>query len=881
MTVSVSLSMRNYADFQARLARGENLRNGGLSRAAMEDIYLPASADYSAVREWLSAEGLEIVQDDANHTTVFAKGTVDRIATAFQVAFARVQTADGEFTSAISAPSIPGSLPPSVLTIDGLQGHIVARTPPAPRLNGSRPTGFYVGPSDLMAAYEVPPSLTGSGQTIAIIMGATLSESDLEQFWTTADVVQSISNFTTIEINGGPDSSEQSTAGLEVAIDVDWASATAPGAKLRLYAIPDLTYNSINQAALQVLQDAGPNPSLSVLSMSIAGPENQLSVGSYQGYSQTFGQLAAAGITTLACSGDGGSNPNPNLTNGYDPSFALSVEYPASDPNVIGVGGTNLTFSASWAPVGEVAWSTISGNGAGTGGTSMASGGGVSAFPRPSWQFDGGLVLAANTGRRCVPDVAAISMATSMTTNPPNFAYTAIVVNGSLTGCYGTSLATPIWAGIVAIINQSRALNGLGPIGLLGPALYPLHGTNAFNDINSGTNGAYTAGPGFDLCTGLGTPNVANLAAALSDPSSGAAPMGTVAQFVPSSPLDAGSRLTLSASSTDPVFYQWNLNGMAISGATGASYGITAGAEDAGAYSVTLTNNKGVETLSAGTLSVTTNAWLTNLAARAYVENGANQLIAGFVTVGPSQKVILVRGDGPSLADFSIPGFLTAPQLSLVNSGTTLESNSGWESSLAALFHSLGAFPFPVGSNDTAIVHSGLAGAYTALVSSRTSQNGVGEVEVYDADASAPPNRLVNLAARAFVGDGANILIGGFVIAGTTSETVIVRGIGPGLAQFALTGLLSNPVLSVFDKSGTMIARNIEWGNPVSSNGAAAENATAGDFSRVQAFALDVGSTDSAMVLTLPPGNYTAQLSGAAGSGSPTGIGLVEIYEMR
>ena len=100
-------------------------------------------------------------------------------------------------------------------------------------------------------------------------------------------------------------------------------------------------------------------------------------------------------------------------------------------------------------------------------------------------------------------------------------------------------------------------------------------------------------------------------------------------------------------------------------------------------------------------------------------------------------------------------------------------------------------------------------------------------------------------------------------------------------AAFGLTGLLSNPVLSVFDESGTMIAQNTEWGNPVTATGAAAESATVSDFTRVNAFALDAGSADSAMVLTLPPGSYTAQLSGAEGSAAPAGIGLVEIYEMR
>ena len=205
MTVSMSLRMPNFPDFQARLARGQNLRNGGISRTEMDASYLPSAADYFQMRGWLAAQGLAIAQDDANHTTVFARGSVAQVAEAFHVSFARVATADGEFTSAVTAPSLPGTLPASILTVDGLQPPIRAHTPPAaPQANGRRLTGAYVAPADIRAAYSVPASLTGSGQTVAIIMSATLSALDLQGFWTTADVAQSISNFTTIEVNGGP-----------------------------------------------------------------------------------------------------------------------------------------------------------------------------------------------------------------------------------------------------------------------------------------------------------------------------------------------------------------------------------------------------------------------------------------------------------------------------------------------------------------------------------------------------------------------------------------------------------------------------------------------------------------------------------------------------
>jgi kumamolisin len=881
--VSVSLRMRNLEGLRARLARGENMANGRISAAEWEAAYLPPAADYAAVRAWLLGQGLQVVQDDANHTTVFARGSVAQLAEAFQVSYARVSTSDGDFTSAVTPPSLPSSLPPAVLSIDGLQPHLRAHPPLGGTAQAGHSTGLYVAPSDVRAAYNVPAALTGAGQTIAIIMSATVSTSDLQQFWSTTGAGQAIGNFTVITVNGGPDAAEQSSLGLEAAIDVEWSSAVAPAARIRLYAIPDLLFSSVNQACIRILNDASSIAGLDVASMSIAGPEDQVPVADYEGYSQTFAQMAVAGITSLACSGDGGSNPNPDLANGYGPSFALSVEYPASDPYVTGVGGTTLTFSSSWAAAGETTWSTIATSGSGTGGTTMASGGGISAFSRQEWQTDGEAVLAANLDQRCVPDVSAMSMALSETSAPAGVTYGALVLAGTLKGCYGTSLATPIWAAVVALINQERASNGAGALGLLGPSLYPLHGTGAFNDITTGGNGAYAAGNGYDLCTGLGTPNVAHLAAALSG-SSGSPPAGAVTAAAPSPPLAAGSPLSLSASAsgTGPVSYQWSLNGQPIPGATAASYAITAGAEDAGSYTVTLSNASGSTTLAAGTLSVSTNAWLSNLAARAYVQGGADLLIAGFATTGPSAKTVLLRGDGPSLAQFQISGFLASPQLALFNSAQQqLAETSSWDPALAAVFHSVGAYAFPPGSADTALLETFGAGAYTAEVSTGGSASGVGEAEIYDADAGAPASRLVNLSARAFVGTGANVLIGGFVIAGTTSETVVVRGIGPGLSAFGLSGLLSNPVLEVYDNAGNVLARNAGWGNPVTSSGAAAEAASAAEFSHVGAFALTSSSADSAVVLTLPPGNYTAVLAGAAGSPSPTGVGLVEVYELR
>jgi len=183
-------------------------------------------------------------------------------------------------------------------------------------------------------------------------------------------------------------------------------------------------------------------------------------------------------------------------------------------------------------------------------------------------------------------------------------------------------------------------------------------------------------------------------------------------------------------------------------------------------------------------------------------------------------------------------------------------------------FLQVGAFPLPGTSADAALLQSLPGGAYTAQVSGANGGSGIALAEIYDADTGTPASRLINLSARAFVGTNANVLIAGFVIAGNSAETVLIRGVGPGLTNFGVTGVLAAPQLTVTDSTGTTVAQNARWG------GTAALAAT---FSNVGAFALSSTSSDAALVVTLQPGSYTAQLSGV---GATTGIALVEIYEV-
>ncbi len=283
----------------------------------------------------------------------------------------------------------------------------------------------------------------------------------------------------------------------------------------------------------------------------------------------------------------------------------------------------------------------------------------------------------------------------------------------------------------------------------------------------------------------------------------------------------------------------------------------------------------------------TGNAWLGNLSARAYVQEGGNLLIAGFVTTGPGIKKLLIRGDGPALGAFGITDYLADPQLTLFSGTTPFDQADTWDPSLASVFSQVGAFDLVAGSHDDALLETVAPGAYTAQIVSQSGSNGVALAEIYDADSGAPANRLINISVRAQVGTGPNILVGGFVVEGTSDETLLIRAVGPALAAFGVTGTLGSPVLTLYNAGGAVIAVNSGWGNPVVPGGGAVlgglgamslQTATASVFSQVGAFSLPSASADSAMVVALPPGAYTAQVSGAGGA---TGVGLVEIYEVR
>jgi CotH kinase protein/Lamin Tail Domain len=266
---------------------------------------------------------------------------------------------------------------------------------------------------------------------------------------------------------------------------------------------------------------------------------------------------------------------------------------------------------------------------------------------------------------------------------------------------------------------------------------------------------------------------------------------------------------------------------------------------------------------------------LTNVSGRNMAGQGPDVLVEGFVISGPanSQEQVLLRADGPALGQYGLASsLLPQPILSLYNSaGVLLASNAAWGTAenapaIANAAAMVGAFPLGAGSADSALLLNLAPGPYTMQISGVVQSAGVALGEVYEVGSSG--SGVVNLSTRGLVPAG-GALINGLVVSGSAPQQVLIRGDGPALAAYGVANFLAKPVLNLFDAAGVLVASNTGWGTgPGASQIAAAS-------SQVGAFALAPGSADSALLVTLQPGNYTVVISGGGGS---AGVALAETY---
>jgi hypothetical protein len=239
---------------------------------------------------------------------------------------------------------------------------------------------------------------------------------------------------------------------------------------------------------------------------------------------------------------------------------------------------------------------------------------------------------------------------------------------------------------------------------------------------------------------------------------------------------------------------------------------------------------------------------------------------------GSSLKPMLIRGVGPSLHDFGVSGALSDPQLSLYSGALLTASNDDWSANenalqIAGTSVRVGAFRLAEQTSDSALMATLQSGAYTVQLSGKESSRGVALVEVYDA-ASSGTGKLVNLSVRTHVGSGADVPSVGFVVAGASARTVMIRAVGPGLGAFGVTDAIADPQIELFSGS-TRVDQNDNWGGSSSLSAV---------FVQVGAFGFtDQSSRDAVLVATLAPGAYTVVVSGVNGS---KGVGLVEVYDL-
>lgn len=269
------------------------------------------------------------------------------------------------------------------------------------------------------------------------------------------------------------------------------------------------------------------------------------------------------------------------------------------------------------------------------------------------------------------------------------------------------------------------------------------------------------------------------------------------------------------------------------------------------------------------------NTRFANLAGRARIGAAEQAAITGFTITGSGAKTVLLRAAGPALAGFGVTAPLLQPKIELFQGSASRGFNTGWSggggsAAVAAATASSGAFPFPMGSADSAMLVTLAPGNYTAIASGADGRPGVGLVEVYDVPGGEAQAKLASVALRAMAGAGADSLIAGIVVSGDRPRRVLLRAAGPALAQFGVTGFLGAPQL-ILQSGNTILSQNAGWST------SAEAGAIARAAGQLGLFAFSAGSQDSALIATLAPGAYTVQVASAD---LAAGIVLIEVYTL-
>jgi kumamolisin len=464
-----------------RAKKDEPAPAGALSRVAFADAYGADPADARSVEDFARAHGLTVVESSSGRRSVVLRGTVAQMSAAFGVTLKRCQAGDVMYRGREGGISVPAAIAPAVVAVLGLDDRPQAST----RVRIAAQPAASFTPVQVARLYDFPSGADGTGQCIGIVeLGGGFSQTDFATYLSGLGV--KAQTVTIVPVDGASSTPGQDqNADVEVMLDAEIAGAVAPGARIAMYFAPN-TDQGFLDAVTTAIHDTTNKPS--VISISWGAPESSWTQQARDALNQAISAAAAMAVSVCVASGDGGSSDGAS-------DGASHADFPASSPCVLGCGGTTLNASGNTI-ASETTWSD--------------SGGGVSDyFPLPAWQSKASVPPPPEGfpgGGRGVPDVSGDA--------DPNSGY-QILVDGSNIVAGGTSAVAPLWAALLALVNQQLGKN----LGFVNASLYAVPGypnnPGPLHDITTGSNGAYNAGPGWDPCTGLGSPDGARLSQAL------------------------------------------------------------------------------------------------------------------------------------------------------------------------------------------------------------------------------------------------------------------------------------------------------------------------------------------------------------------------------
>jgi kumamolisin len=478
-----------------------------LSRKEFEKRHGADPESIARVETFARQHKLTVKEKSPARRTVILSGNVTAVNEAFGVELKEYDHPTGKYRGRTGSIHLPAELHDVVEGVFGLDNRPQAKPHFRRRrgLGGARADSVNLSytPTQVAALYDFPTGVDGSGECIALIeLGGGYNTSDLSTYWSQLKLTE-IPTVSAVSVGNGSNNPTGDPNGPdgEVMLDIEVAGSIAPGAKIVVY-FADNTDAGFLNAITTAVHDSTNNPS--VVSISWGGPESSWTQQAMTSMDEAFQSAAAMGVSVCVAAGDDGSTDG--VTDGLN-----HVDFPASSPNVLACGGTQLVASGN-SITSETVWNELANN-------EGATGGGISdVFPLPSWQNGAGVPPSANANKnvgRGVPDVAGDA-------DPTTGYVTRVDGNPDVIG--GTSAVAPLWAGLIALINQSIGK----PVGFINPLLYQDAGTaRDLNDITSGNNGAYSAGPGWDACSGLGSPIGTQIAAALGAPPEQAIKTGT------------------------------------------------------------------------------------------------------------------------------------------------------------------------------------------------------------------------------------------------------------------------------------------------------------------------------------------------------------------